>query len=130
MARGSLQEVATLMIIAERRMYLTVEGALGHQGAGGSRLAIVEWLATLAPEATMTTNYQPPTTSHQPPATSHQPLASRFLLEHLHRDGDQSLQLLIRSLGQQRLCPHVILRGRITIEQPPNEREKGHSLQL
>jgi len=26
-ARGSLQEVATLMIIAERRMYLTVEGA-------------------------------------------------------------------------------------------------------
>jgi hypothetical protein len=70
-ARGSLQEVATLMIIAERRMYLTVEGALGHQGAGGSRLAIVEWLATLAPEATMTTNYQPPTTSHQPPATNH-----------------------------------------------------------
>src|SRR5688572_33053270 len=50
--------------------------------------------------------------------------ALRLFIEHLHRDRHESIQLIVRRLGQQRLRPHVMLGATVALQQSADEREQ------
>ena len=48
----------------------------------------------------------------------------------MHGDGHESLELLVRSLGQQRLRPDVIVAFGVAVEQAANERDECDALEI
>ena len=73
--------------------------------------------------------------SHQPPSNRFpfpvsRSLSLRFFLEHLHGNGDEPVQLIVRCAGQERLCPHVIFASRVAVEQPAQECHQRDAFEL
>jgi len=53
-----------------------------------------------------------------------------FFLEHLHRHGDEPLELLVCRLRQERLGPRVVFALGVAIEQAAQESNKCDALEL
>src|SRR5262245_48485600 len=54
----------------------------------------------------------------------------RLFVDDLHRDGDQTVQLLIRRFREQRFRPRVVVALGVAIEQAANERDERDALEI
>src|SRR5512135_599309 len=53
-----------------------------------------------------------------------------FLVDHLHCDGNEAIELFVRRFRQQRLGPDVIVRFRVALQQASQEADERNPLQL